>query len=325
MTYGKIVRTYRERLGMTQEQLAGKAGVGVRTIRAIESGTISRSRPTTVSLLADALGMDTAERGVLFSAPMGAATGGPAPAQLPPRLSGFTGRAPESAFLLDVLRSHAGAGTDATVTVVSGPAGVGKSALATNCGHQVAAGFPDGQLFVELHRPGGDRRMVSPGEALGGLLGALGVRSELIPPDLGGRSALWRTVLAGKRVLLVLDDARDDAHVQPLLPSGQGSRTVITSRNKLTGLIARTGGWPVSLRPFTDDEARELLRRRLGAERLAAEPAAVDLIVRRCAGSPSALATAAAHVLTRPSVSLYRVACSLGDPVRPPSQRSPSR
>ncbi|MER7274922.1 tetratricopeptide repeat protein [Dactylosporangium sp. NPDC000244] len=234
-----------------------------------------------------------------------AAPARPAPAQLPADLQAFAGRG-DAVAALDRLGS-------AAVIVVSGTAGVGKTTLAVHWGHRVRARFPDGQLYVNLRgfHPTGDA--VTAAEALHGFLTALGLPPGRVPGDLEARAAQYRTLLSGRRMLVLLDNARDADQVRPLLPAAPGCVALVTSRHRLTGLVAAEGAQPVLLDLLPADEARALLTRRLGAERIRAEAEAVDAIVERCARLPLALAVAAARAATRPGLPLASLAAELAD------------
>jgi tetratricopeptide (TPR) repeat protein len=216
------------------------------------------------------------------------------PAQLPADVYGFAGRS-EHLVRLDTLLAGAArdAPTAVVISAVSGTAGVGKTALAVHWAHRVADRFPDGQLYVNLRGfdPGGQQ--MAPAAAIRGFLDALSVPAERIPPSLDAQAALYRSLLAGRRVLVVLDNARDAEQVRPLLPGTPTALVVATSRNQLTSLVAVDGAHPLTLDLLTEAEARELLARRLGPDRVAAEPQAVKQIVGCCAQLPLALAIAA--------------------------------
>ncbi|MGA8115253.1 MAG: tetratricopeptide repeat protein, partial [Actinocatenispora sp.] len=181
----------------------------------------------------------------------------------------------------------AGPATTLLVTV-DGAAGVGKTALALQWAHRVRDRFPDGQLYVNLHGYG-PGAPADPGVVLVQFLGALGVPAEEVPTDVEARAGLLRSTLAGRRILLVLDNARSAGQVRPLLPGDPACVVLVTSRNQLGGLSVRDGAHRVSLDRLDDAESTALLARFVGAERLAAEPAAVAGIVRQCAGLPLAL------------------------------------
>jgi len=220
------------------------------------------------------------------------------PRQLPAAPPSFVGRARELAALDAALGPADRPAAAVVVFAVSGPAGVGKTALALHWGHRTADRFEDGQLHVNLRGfdPGGTT--MSAAEALRGFLDALGVPAQRIPPTLEGRAALYRSVLATRRVLVVIDNARDADQVRPLLPAAPGCAVVVTSRTHLVGLVAGDGARPIPLDVLGPADSRDLLDGRLGPDRLAAEPAAVDDIVARCAGLPLALAIVAARAAT---------------------------
>jgi tetratricopeptide (TPR) repeat protein len=247
------------------------------------------------------------------------ATSGPdvVPAQLPADVYGFAGRI-EHIARLDALL--AGAATEAptavVITAVSGTAGVGKTALAVHWAHRVAARFPDGRLHVNLRGfdPGG--QVLEAAAAVRGFLDALGVPPERVPAGFDAQVGLYRSLLAGKRVLVVIDNARDADHARPLLPGTPTALAVVTSRNLLTDLVAADGAHPLTLDLLTNAESRELLERRIGPGLVAAEPDAVEQIVGVCARLPLALALVAARAATHPGFSLAAVAAELANAVR---------
>jgi tetratricopeptide (TPR) repeat protein len=238
--------------------------------------------------------------------------GGVTPRQLPPAARHFRGRRRE----LAVLSALAGAGSTAgtvLITVIAGCAGIGKTALAVHWAHQVADRFVDGQLYVNLRGFDPCGPPTDPAEAIRRVLGALEVPPARIPADPEAQAALYRSLLAGKRILILLDNARDAAQVRPLLPAAAGCLVVITSRNRLSGLVAAEGAYPVALDLLSPGEAREVLASRLGAGRVAAEPAAVSRIVGHCARLPLALAVVAARAAAHPDLPLAAVARDLAD------------
>jgi tetratricopeptide (TPR) repeat protein len=239
----------------------------------------------------------------------------PVPAQLPPAVAAFTGRGAELACLDAIAAEAALAGpaspAAAVISAVSGTAGVGKTALAVHWAHRVAGQFPDGQLYVNLRGFDPSGAALEPGQALRGFLDAFGVPSTRIPEDPTAQTGLFRSLLAGKRVLVVLDNARDAEQVRPLLPGSPGCLAVVTSRSDLASLVAAEGARPVSLDLLPVAEAGELLARRLGEARVASEPAAVSEIIERCARLPLALAIAAARAASRPGFPLAAIAAGL--------------
>jgi hypothetical protein len=234
------------------------------------------------------------------------------PRQLPTALRHFCGRRAELAEL-DRLLDGALATEAVLVTAISGTAGIGKTTLAVYYAHRVADRFPDGQLYVNLRGFGANGAMMEPAEAIRRFLDALGVGPERMPADLDAQAALYRSNLAGRRMLLVLDNARDSGQILPLLPGTPGCLVLVTSRSQLTGLIAAAGAYPLTLDLLTGAEARLLLSRRLGTDRVAAEPAAVAEIIDRCARLPLALALMAARAAVRPAVALRLLTDELCD------------
>lgn len=232
------------------------------------------------------------------------------PAQLPGDVPGFAGRAAELAAL-----DQLAAGDPSTAVVISavaGTAGVGKTALAIHWARRIADQFPDGQLYVNLRGFDPSGQIVSPADALRGFLDGLGVPPDRVPAELDAQTALYRSLLSGRRILVVLDNARDTHQIQPLLPGTPGCLVLVTSRNDLLDLI-RDGARPINLEVLDDTDARQLLEQRLGADRTAAEPEAVDQIIKYCARLPLALAIVAARAAIRPTFLLAAFATELHD------------
>jgi DNA-binding SARP family transcriptional activator/tetratricopeptide (TPR) repeat protein len=245
----------------------------------------------------------------------------PIPAQLPAAVSAFIGRTAELSALDSLLPATEADGPAGravgpaamAIAAVSGTAGVGKTALTLRWANRVAGRFPDGQLYVNLRGfdPGGPA--TDPAEVLHGFLVAFGVPAARVPPGRDDRTGLFRSVLAGKRVLVVLDNARDVDQVRPLLPGSPGCLVVVTSRNQLTSLVVTGGARPLVLDLPSPDEARDLFAHRIDGHRLAADPGAVDEIVERCARLPLALAIAAARAAVQPGLPLTALAGQLRD------------
>ncbi|MGQ5261471.1 BTAD domain-containing putative transcriptional regulator [Micromonospora sp. ZYX-F-536] len=232
------------------------------------------------------------------------------PEQLPRAVPEFVGRGAELASL-DALLERGGQGpTTVVISAVSGMAGVGKTALALHWAHRVAERFPDGQLYVNL-RGYDEAGAVSPPDALSGFLEALGVPHARIPSDIEARTGLYRSLLASRRMLVVLDNARDSAQVRALLPGAGGCMVVVTSRDRLGSLIAAECAEPMTLDVLTAEESMSLLASRLGASRLASERAAVADIVEAAGRLPLALSIVAARVATNPAFSLGAIAAEL--------------
>jgi DNA-binding SARP family transcriptional activator len=233
------------------------------------------------------------------------------PRQLPPAPRHFAGRADEMTVLDGLLEQAAAAGGTVVISAIAGAAGVGKSALALQWAHRVAGRFPDGQLYVNLRGFDPSGAPVAPAEAIRGFLDAFHVPPPAIPASGDAQAGLFRSLLAERRVLIVADNARDAGQVRPLLAAGPGCLVVVTSRNRLTGLVASHGAHPVTLGVLAEPEAAQLLASRLGAARLAREPGAVADLIRLCAGLPLALSITAARAAARPGLSLARLAAEL--------------
>lgn len=231
------------------------------------------------------------------------------PVQLPHEVRDFTGREKELAKLTELVpHDHAPA-----LVVITGTGGVGKTALAVRFAHQMASRFPDGQLHVDLRGFDASAPPVRPAAALQQLLQSLGVPAERVPDDLPAKAALYRSVLAGKRVLILLDNARLADQVRPLLPGRSSSMVLVTSRNHLGGLVARDGAHSVTLSTLTRDEGLALLTSAVGEDRVAAEPAAAAKLVELCGHLPLAVRIAAERVVTRPHLTLADLAGDLAD------------
>ncbi|MEV0440618.1 BTAD domain-containing putative transcriptional regulator [Streptomyces spectabilis] len=221
----------------------------------------------------------------------------PVPRQLPPDVASFTGRADQLRELDTLLsRYDTGPGQTLVISSVSGMAGVGKTALAVHWMHRVADRFPDGQLYANLRGHAAEPPTTAD-EALGQLLRALGVGTGHLPESTDEKAALYRSLLAGKRVLILLDDAAGLEQVRPLLPGSPTCFVVVTSRNDLRGLTAFHDAHRVSLAVFGEDEALALLGRVIGADRVRGEPDAAAEAVRLCGLLPLAVRIVAAHLI----------------------------
>jgi tetratricopeptide (TPR) repeat protein len=235
------------------------------------------------------------------------------PRQLPPPTRHFVGRTEplkELSELLDQLAQGSGGPLNAAI---SGTAGVGKTTLALYWAHRVADRFPDGQLYVNLRGFDQSGIPVEPGDAVRTLLEALGLAAERMPPTIEARLGLLRSALAGRRMLILLDNARDAGQVRPLLTAAPGCLTLITSRNQLTSLAATHGTQMISLDVLSDAEATELLERQLGPERVTGEQAAVSQLTSQCARLPLALAIIAARAAVRRNLPLAALVTELQD------------
>jgi len=280
--------------------------------------------PELAGLQAQVLADDPALAAPAASSPAGvagsaedAAAAGMVPRQLPAGAGFFAGREAELKRLDELLDQAWGEdgpddpGGPVVISAVAGMAGVGKTALAVHWARQVAGRFPDGQLYVNLRGFDAEGAAVTPEEVTGWFLAALGVPATQIPADAQARCGLYRSTLAGRRVLIVLDNARDPAQVRPLLPGSPGCLMVVTSRSSLAGLAAAEGARPLRLGPVGAEEGVRMLAARLGQERVAAEPGAVTDLVARCGHLPLALAVMAARAAADPQLPLAVLAGQL--------------
>ncbi|HEY3607154.1 MAG TPA: tetratricopeptide repeat protein [Pseudonocardiaceae bacterium] len=322
--FGALLHAGRRSAGLSQEELAERSGLSVRTIRELEHGRTRRPYRDSVHRLADALELRDTARAEFIAAgrrpsrpatapPVGGNTQQPGggrvvPRQLPGRPPTFVGRQDQLAVLSRVL--HQPGGT-AIITAIRGTAGVGKTALAVQWAYQVAAEFPDGQLFLNLRGFDPSGTPVPSDDALRVFLDGLGIPADQLPTTMDAQRGLYRSLLVGKRMLVVLDNAHDAAQVRPLLPGSPTCRVVVTSRNQLVGLVAVDAAQPLTLDVLTDVEAHQLLRQRLGVERLAVDHDAVTQIITSCARLPLALCIVAAYAATRPDLPLAHVAADL--------------
>jgi tetratricopeptide (TPR) repeat protein/transcriptional regulator with XRE-family HTH domain len=313
--FGELLAGFRLSRGMSQDELADRSGLSVRGIRGLERGQVARPRWASVSLLADALALGDAERAAFREAASGldgraVRTGerGPArvlvaPCQLPPDIEDFTGRE----GLLERLRARVAGGTsESTAVVITGAVGkpgVGKTALAVHAAHQLRPAFPDGQLYVNLR--GAEAQALAPAEVLAEFLRALGVEGQSLPQDVDSRAGLYRSLLADRRVLVVLDNAANEAQVRPLLPAGAGNAVLVTSRARLAGL---TLSEVIDLGVLQPGQAVELLGKIVGAGRVAAEPEAAAQIAGLCGYLPLALRIVGARLAAKPHWRLQRLA-----------------
>ncbi len=313
----------RKAVGLTQGQLAALLGVARTTVVRWERGQ-NQPAPWLRPKLAKALQIPADRLEELLAVPGG--PGGPGgldssqesaaavPRQLPATVADFTGRAAELQALTRIL-DDAEASPPGTVVIsaIGGTAGVGKTALALHWAHKITGRFPDGQLHINLRGYDPSGNPVAPAAAIRGFLGALGVPPERVPRAPDAQAGLYRSMLADRRVLIVLDNAGDEQQVRPLLPASAGSLVLVTSRSNLGGLAAADGARLLTVDVLGHAEAVHMLTARLGSDRAAAEPDAVDRIAALCAYLPLALAVAAARAATRPRFPLAALAAELAD------------
>ncbi|RKT08920.1 NB-ARC domain-containing protein [Streptomyces sp. 1114.5] len=342
VVFAALLRERRLSAGWSQDELAERSGVSARSISALEAGG-RRPRPSSVVRLAEALGVDQdtrarwlkAARDVGSQQPAGAdgqadpdapeavrpggdgggvrpgparalpgPPGPPVPQQLPMAIRHFTGRSRELRALDELLPDRAPGCGAVVISAIAGTAGVGKTTLAVHFAHRVAEHFPDGQLFANLRGFDPARAPLDAADVARGFLDALGVPAARIPADQDGQLALLRSRLAGTRTLIVLDNVREAEQVRPLLPGSDTCLVVVTSRNRLSGLVALDGAVPLPLDVLSPAEARELLARRLGPAAVAEQPAEVGELVELCARLPLALNIAAARAADHPGTPL---------------------
>jgi tetratricopeptide (TPR) repeat protein/transcriptional regulator with XRE-family HTH domain len=253
------------------------------------------------------------EAAPLVTDPAHSAPGPPVPHQLPAAPLRFTARAGELKALSAACDDVPGPGGPVMViSAVAGAGGIGKTSLALHWAHRELDRFPDGQLYVDLRGFDPAGPPMSPATAIRGFLDALGVAPSGLPDGLNAQVALYRTLVSGKRLLVILDNARDSASAEPLLPGSAACTVLVTSRNQLTGLVAR-GAQALRLPVFTPAEAGELLAKHLGAEKVEADAEASDALIRFCAGLPLAISVIAARAGSNPAFPLALLADELAD------------
>ncbi|HEV2372088.1 MAG TPA: BTAD domain-containing putative transcriptional regulator, partial [Streptosporangiaceae bacterium] len=271
----------------------------------------------TRTLLAEELGIDPGQQlqqlhqRILAGDPVLATPGGrpgtglPQPHQLPPRSAHFVGRSGELHRLTMLLGTTTGT---VLISAINGTAGIGKTTLAVHWAHQVADQFPGGQLYVNLRGFDPSATPLTPAEALHGFLTAFGLPPERIPVTTDERAALYRSLVADRKMLVLLDNARDADQVRPLLPGGPACLVVVTSRNRLISLVSQEGAHPFTLDVLSAEEATALLARRIGADRIAAEPQVAAELIDSCGRLPLALAIVAARAALHPGFPLATLA-----------------
>jgi tetratricopeptide (TPR) repeat protein/transcriptional regulator with XRE-family HTH domain len=310
LSFAALLRRLRAESRLTQEELAQAAGLSPRSVSDLERGINQKARKDTAMMLADALALVDPVRGMFVAAARGrvpaaevltaraaAAGASVATRTLPRDIAGFTGREPELRQLVDAVASVAGAGGVVGIHAIGGMAGIGKTTLAVHAAHRLAPHFPDGQFFLALHAHTPGQRPVEPADALASLLLTAGMGAQQIPPGLEARAALWRDHLAGKQLLLLLDDAAGHEQVRPLLPGTAGSLVLVTSRRHLTAL---EDAQAISLDLLQPDEAAGLLIRLAGRPGLDRGDPAVAEITRLCGYLPLAVGLLARQLYHHP-------------------------
>lgn len=311
--FASMLRAFRKQAGWTQEELARAAAVRTSTVSDLESGRTVKPQAYTIEKIADALRLDGRVRREFVRAGRGhvldpAATAGPAAATrtLPRDTLAFTGRARELGRLMESAGRAAASSGGVPIVAIGGMAGVGKTTLAVHAGHELAPAFPDGQIFLRLngHTPG--LRPTAALDALESLLRLTDVTD--IPVRLDDREGEWRRHLAGKRVLLVLDDAVDSDQVRPLLPGTPGSLVLVTSRLRLRGL---EDAYAIDLGGMSAGDAADLLVRLAGRPGLGPESGPVREIARLCAYLPQAMSLLASQLRHDPRLGAATLASRL--------------
>ncbi|MFF4903176.1 ATP-binding protein [Streptomyces sp. NPDC001068] len=309
-TFGRLLREARQRALLTLEGLAAASGVSVRAISDMERGQ-SLPRPATLGELLDALRPGEDERRRLLRAARRHTR--QTPRQLPPDPVAFQGREETLAAVRAMAGQLTGPFRNVVISAIGGMAGVGKTTLAVHWAHQEAERFPDGQLYVNLRGFDEQAQPLDPGEALGGFLGALGVPSTDLPAGTKERSALFRERVASLRLIVVLDNARGEEHVRPMLPLAPGCLTIITSREHMSGLAATEGAALIALEVWSETESLTALAARIGGERVRAEPRAAAELVGLCGGLPLAIAVLGAQLSMSPGLPLHVVVRELAE------------
>ncbi|MEV0040662.1 AfsR/SARP family transcriptional regulator [Streptomyces sp. NPDC050804] len=232
------------------------------------------------------------------------------PRQLPAPPSFICARRAQLSEALSVVTRSAGS---SVIIAIQGSAGMGKTTVGLNLAHQLAQRFPNGQLYADLGAFGPYAAPASPQDVLGQFLRALGVPTRGFRQRPEGQTSLFRSILSGRRLLILLENAQSAAQVRPLLPGARGSVVVVTSRGELSGLITREGAYHLPLGPLSAVDSRAVLRLRIGGKRASADPVAVHDLADHCGGSPLALSVVAAYAVTHERFPLAAIAAGIRD------------
>jgi tetratricopeptide (TPR) repeat protein/transcriptional regulator with XRE-family HTH domain len=324
LSFAGLLRQLRAEAGLTQEELAQAAGVGTRSVSDLERGVHLTAHKDTAGLLAGALGLAGPVRALFIAAARGKAPAGEvlaarhAEAQrvftaaatraLPRDIAAFTGRQAELAQLMGALATAPTGSGVVGIHAIDGMAGIGKTTFAVHVAHRLTGAFPDGQFFLPLHAHTPGQRPVDPADALASLLLTAGLAGPQVPPGLEARAARWRDQVAGKKILLLLDDAASHDQVRPLLPGTAGSLVLVTSRRRLAALEDAT---VISLDTLPPVEAAALLARLAARPGLRATDPAVEAITRLCGYLPLAIGMIASQLRHHPAWSTFELAAEL--------------
>ena len=319
LSFAGLLRRLRDDAGLTQEELAEAAGLSPRSVSDLERGVNLTARHDTARLLAGALGLTGPQRALFEAAARGrvpagqvlaageSAAAAAATRTLPRDIASFTGRVAELTQLTGAVTAAAGGGV-VGIHAIGGMAGIGKTTFAVHAAHQLAGDFPDGQFFLPLHAHTPGQRPVEPVDALASLLLSAGVGAQQIPPGVQARAARWRDYLAGKKVLLLLDDAASHEQVTPLLPGTGGSVVLVTSRRHLTALEDAAA---ISLDTLAPGEAAALLARLAGRPGLGSGNGSAGEITRLCGYLPLAIGMLARQLHHHPAWTAADLAADL--------------
>jgi tetratricopeptide (TPR) repeat protein/transcriptional regulator with XRE-family HTH domain len=324
LSFAGLLRQLRAEARLTQEELAEAAGLSPRSVSDLERGINRTAHKDTARLLADALNLAEPTRELFVAAARGktpaadvlAARQGVAPGAfaaaatraLPRDIASFTGRQAELVRLMGAIDAIAANGGVVGIHAIDGMAGIGKTTFAVHAAHRLATGFPDGQFFLPLHAHTVGQQPVEPADALASLLLTAGVSAPQIPPGLEARAARWRDQVAGKKILLLLDDAASHEQVRPLLPGTAGGLVLVTSRRRLTALEDTA---VISLDVLPTGEAAALLARLAGRPDLVFGDAAVAEITRLCGYLPLAIGMLASQLRHHPAWTAASLAAGL--------------